>query len=313
MPVPTAGRLSLHRALQVVLVAALLGFVGWAAVRQWSSVRAVIGELSVTALALSFAAALLGAWCAFLSWRAVLADLGGDVRLTAGMRIFFVGQLGKYVPGKVWPILTQARLGRDYQLPGRSSAAAAAILMGIALLTALAVTAVCLPVVGGIAWREYWWTVLALPAVGVVLWPPVLNRLLAWVMRVARRDPVPRPLSLRGIGLAVWWSLVSWLCYGAHLWVLLGDLRVGGGATLGLLSLGAFAASWSVGFLLAVAPAGVGGREVALVVILGVSVAQPVALVAAVVSRLLMTLADIASPAVALLVERRRLVAGAPR
>jgi hypothetical protein len=300
-----------RRVLAPAIVAGFVGFLGWAVVRQWSRVESVIGELSVTAVALSAASALAGIWFSFLCWRAILADFGARIPVTAGMRVFFVGQAGKYVPGKVWPILTQIRLGRDYQVPGRSSAAAALIFMLIVLGTGLLVAVCALPVLGAGAADRYWWTLLALPAAAVVLWPPVLNRALGVAMRLARREPMPQPLSARGIGRSVGWALVMWALFGVHLWVLLAAFDVD---TSGLLlrSVGGYAGAWAIGFLLVVAPAGVGPREVALVVLLGPHVNQPAALVAALVSRLLMTLGDLLWPAVALAVERSRSRATTP-
>ena len=257
----------------------------------------VIGELSVWSLLAATLLAMAGIWFSFLSWRALLADFGSAVPLTGAMRIFFVGQLGKYVPGKVWPILAQVRLGRAHRVPGRSSAAAAAIVTLITLGAGLLVTAITLPVLGADALSRYWWTLLALPLALLVLWPPVLNGLLARLMRLARREPMPQPLTGAGVARAVGWALVMWICYGVHLWILLGASQ---SLTPGLLvrSVGAFAGSWAIGFLLLLAPAGLGPREVALVVLLGGAVAQPVALVAALISRLLLTIADTRSACV---------------
>lgn len=295
----------LRRLLEAGVVAAFLGFICWAAVRQWGRVSAVIGELSASAIGLSAVAALTGIWFSFLCWRAILADFGSRIPATAGMRIFFVGQAGKYVPGKVWPILTQVRLGRDYQVPGRSSAAAALIFMLIVLGSGLLVAICSLPVLGADAFDRYWWALLALPVAAVVLWPPVLNWALGRAMRLARREPMPQPLSAGGIGRAVGWAVVMWLLFGVHLWALLAALDVDAPNLL-FRSVGAFAGAWAIGFLLFVTPAGVGPREVALVVLLGSTAAQPEALVAAVVSRLLMTLGDLAWPLIAIALERRR-------
>lgn len=281
-----------RRAVEFAVVAGFLGFLGWATVRQWSRVEAVIGQLSVPAVALSGAAALAGIWCSFLCWRAILADFGSRVPLAGGMRIFFVGQAGKYVPGKVWPILAQVRLGRDYQVPGRASAAAAAVFLLIVLGSALLVGVGLLPVLGAGGLSSYGWLLLVLPVAVVLLWPPALNRLLARAMRLARREPMPQPLSAAGIGRAVGWALLMWLLYGVHLWVLLSPLA--GGAPALLRATGAFAAAWAVGFLLLVAPAGLGPRELALVALLSVTVSGPAALVAAVVSRLVLTAGDLA-------------------
>jgi uncharacterized membrane protein YbhN (UPF0104 family) len=221
------------------------------------------------------------------------------------MRIFFVGQAGKYVPGKVWPILTQVRLGRDYQVPGRASAAAALIFMLIVLGSGVLVAICSLPVLGADAFDRYWWALLVLPVAAVVLWPPVLNWALGRAMRLARREPMPQPLSPGGIGRAVGWSVVMWLLYGVHLWVLLAALGVDAPNLL-IRSTGGFAGAWVIGFLLFITPAGVGPREVALVVLLASTAAQPAALVAAIVSRLLMTLGDLVWPLIAIALERRR-------
>ncbi|WBB96737.1 MULTISPECIES: lysylphosphatidylglycerol synthase domain-containing protein [unclassified Solwaraspora] len=303
---PASHRPSLlRRALQVAVVGAFAGFIGWALASQWSQVRATATDLTVPSLLLATAGAIVALWCNFLSWRAILADFGSRIPLGAGMRVFFVGQLGKYLPGKLWPMLTQARLGRTYQVPGRSSAAAALLVMAVSLGTGLLLTVCLLPLVSPAAFDRYWWALLALPLAAAGLWPPLLNRGLAIAMRLARREPMPRPLSLSGIGQSVLWSVLAWLAYGGHIWALLRGLGAADGPHLVFLSIAAFAGSWAIGFLLIVAPAGAGPREAALVVILSVSVSQPIALVAAVVSRLLMIVVDVAAPAVAVLLANR--------
>ena len=290
-----------RRAAKTLLLLAVLAVLGVVVAREWSAVATVIGDLPVVALFGSAALALAGTWCSFLSWRALLVDLGAEVPLAGGMRIFFVGQLGKYVPGKVWPVVAQMRLGKRYEVPGRTSAAAASVVTLITLGAGLVVTAVTLPALGGDALHRYWWTLLVLPVAVVVLVPAVLNRILAVALKVLRRDPMPRPLTLRGTARAVGWAMAMWLLYGAHLVLLLGPVNPGSLVR----ATGAFAASWAVGFLLAFAPAGLGVREISLVGLLGAAVAQPVAVAASLVSRLLLTVADLVWPAVALAAERR--------
>jgi hypothetical protein len=79
---------------------------------------------------------------------------------------------------------------------------------------------------------------------------------------------------------------------------------VPGGPRLLLLSTGAFAGAWSVGFLLVIAPAGAGAREAALILLLGPAMSSAQATVVAVVSRLLMTVGDLAWGGVAALAGR---------
>ncbi|AVT32389.1 hypothetical protein C6361_26315 [Plantactinospora sp. BC1] len=310
------GRWRLARgAAQVAVTGAFLGLVGWSVARRWDEVPAVLGELSLPGLLLAGLAAAVAGLCGCLAWRAILTDFGVDLPLRGAARIFFVGQLAKYLPGKVWPILVQARLGRAYGVPGRASAVAALLAMLVTLGTGLLLAAAALPLLGDRAVAGYWWILLAVPPALLVLWPPLVNRILAALLRLARREPMPRPLSARGIGGAVGWSLATWLGYGTHLWLLLTDVGATGGPDLLLRSIGAFAGSWSVGFLLAVAPAGVGPREVALPLLLGPTVAGPAALVATVLSRLLLTMVDLLLPAVAVSLRwsGRRLARRLPR
>jgi len=96
-----------------------------------------------------------------------------------------------------------------------------------------------------------------------------------------------------------------WLLYGAHLLLLLTGAGVPLTAELVVRCTGAFAASWAIGFLLAFAPAGLGVREIGLVGLLGATVAQPLAVAATLISRLMLTLADLVWPALALVAERR--------
>jgi hypothetical protein len=219
--------------------------------------------------------------------------------------VFFFGQLGKYLPGSVWPLLAQMELGRGYKVPRRASGAAVMIFMLLILGTGLLVAALALPFLAGDALRRYGWTLSVLPVAAVLLYPPVLNRILAAGLRLARRDPVPNPLSLRGVLGAVGWSLVAWVLYGVHIWIL---ARMLGAHGAGLLarSTGAFAAAWCVGFLVVLAPAGGGAREAALIVLLGTGIGTARATVIAVVSRLLLTIGDLGWSGAAALVTRWR-------
>jgi hypothetical protein len=155
------------------------------------------------------------------------------------------------------------------------------------------------------AYGRYGWTLLILPVALAVLWPPLLNRLIAAALRLARRDPMPAHLDLGAIVRVTGWSLAAWALYGVHIWVL--ALGVGaGGATLLFQATAAFAGAWCVGFLLVVAPAGAGAREAALVFLLHPTVPSTEAAVVALTSRLVVTVAEVVWGLVALGAERRR-------
>ena len=105
------------------------------------------------------------------------------------------------------------------------------------------------------------------------------------------------------------WGAVSWVLLGVHIWLIARDLG-GSGAALLPLSIGGFALAWVVGFLVIIAPAGVGPRD-AIIAALFVSqlpAGGPAAL--ALVSRLILTFADVACAVALVAWQRARRTAG---
>jgi hypothetical protein len=300
---PPAGRW--RGALRVAVSALFLAVIVVVLAGQWQEVRPLLGRLSVPSVLAALAAVLAGIWGTFLSWRAGLTDLGVPLPLAAGMRVFFLGQLGKYLPGTIWPAVTQMRLGRDYQVPQRASGAAVAVFMLMVIGTGLLVGVPVIPLLGDGA-AEYHWMALALPAALLLAAPPVLNRLIALALRVARRPPLPAPLSPGGIPRVAGWSIAAWLCYGVQVFVLARQLGAAGGWLLLVQCTGAFAVAFASGPLLLVVPAGAGVREAALLLLLGPTITAPRAAVIAVVSRLLFIVGDLAWGGAAVLAARRR-------
>jgi glycosyltransferase 2 family protein len=305
--VPRTGEspLNWRSVVRLGLLAAFGGALAWSLASQWGAVGPLLGRPSIWSLAAAQAAVLAGILATFLCWREVMAGLGGRLPVAAGARVFFLGQLGKYLPGSVWPVMAQMELGRDHRVPERASGSAVGVFLLVLVGTGLAVVAAAAPLLGPDAVHAYWWPLAALPLALLVLVPPVLNRLLALVVRLARRPPLPRPLSAGGILRAVAWALVAWVAYGVHIWVLTGQFGAGGLPLLARTT-GAFAAAWCAGFLLVVVPAGAGVREAALVLLLGGVLTRPQATVVAVVSRLLFVVGDLGWAAVGLVAGRRR-------
>jgi hypothetical protein len=288
-----------------VVLLCLFAFALIALARTWPQARPALARLSAGSVGLAMLTVLAGLFTSFLGWRSVLADYGGRLPVAGGLRVFFLGQLGKYLPGSVWPAVAQMELGRQYKVPRRVSAAAVAVFMLLILATALLVAAVSLPLLGAAGWHRYWWTLVVLPVTVAVLYPPVLNRLVALALRLLRREPMPSPLSLAGIARAAGWSLVTWALWGIHIWML--SVGVGaGGPSLLWRATGAFAAAWALGFVLVLVPAGAVVREASLIVLLRTGMTTGQATVVALASRLLLTVGDLGWGLIALLAERRR-------
>jgi len=290
--------------LRLAVAGLFLAVVAVVLVGQWRQARPLLGRLSAPVVLAAWVPVLAGIYATFRSWRAALADLGGSLPQAGAMRVFYLGQLAKYVPGTIWPAVTQMRLGRDYRVPPRASGAAFVVFMLVLVGTGLLVGLPVVPLLGRAAVDEYRWLVLVLPLVALALAPPVLNRAVALALGVIGRPPLPAPLSLAGVLRVAGWALASWCCYGVQVYVLARGLGVEGGGLLWLQGTGAFAAAFASGLLLVLTPAGAGVREAALLLLLGSTVTVPAAAVIAVVSRLLFIVGDLAWTAVAVAAAR---------
>jgi hypothetical protein len=237
-----------------------------------------------------------------LVWRVLLAGLGSPLPVRVASRVLFVGQLGKYLPGSVWPVLAQMELATEHNVPRLRTGAASIINMGLSLLCALLAAFVTLPFTGG--FTKYWWAFfMALPLL-VCLYPPVLNTLLRFGFKILRRPALEQALTGKVIAVAMGWSLLSWVFYGAQVWVLMLKLGAHAGPSLPL-AVGAFAFAWAVGFVAVLAPAGAGFRDVLLAAFLAPSIGIGPATAISLVSRIATALADMITASVAVISYRR--------
>ena len=287
-PPPRLGRILRFGALLTAVV-----LLGWALVGQGPEALAAARAVGPLAAVGSLAAVLVGLLASAMVWRALLGDLGTAVALRPAVQIFFVGQLGKYIPGSVFAIAAQMELGRAQGVPRSRIGTAGLLFMGVLVAAGLLVAALVLPFTSPAALDRYVWVLAVLPLGLLCLAPPVLTRLVTLLLSVLRRDGLEQPLSWRGTGAALGWAIAMWAAYGLHLFVLVRALPGDSGPNRLLLSAGAYALAWTAGFLFVVAPAGAGVRELALVVALSPVLPRGAALAVAVLSRVLMTLGDL--------------------
>lgn len=258
--------------------------------RQWSDIRPLFSEMTWTSLLFSSLLVAVGVFFGFLAWCAVMRDVGGHLGMARAAEVYFVGQLGKYLPGSVWPVLTQMELARSHDVPRRATAVATTVVLVITLLTGAVVGLLAAPWLSPESAERFVWLWVPVPALLAALHPPILNRLLGWVLRVVRQSDLPSNLTYGGILPAVWWLVLVWGVFGLHLLVLSEDL----GVDLPVIAaIGIFAASWSAGFIFFVSPAGLGAREGALVALLSVVTGGPHATLIALSSRLVFSLVDL--------------------
>ena len=98
-----------------------------------------LDKISWSTFLWSTLAAAVGTWLTMIGWRTLLRDLGSDLHLAPASGVYFVGQLGKYLPGSLWSVLVQADIASHLKVPRRRTAVTGLLALGLALLTGLLV------------------------------------------------------------------------------------------------------------------------------------------------------------------------------
>jgi uncharacterized membrane protein YbhN (UPF0104 family) len=278
----------------------------WAAVSRWTDVLQALHRLDAPWLALAAVATLANAATVGLMWRRLLVDLGSRLPLATATRVFFVGQLGKYVPGSVWPMVMQAELASDHGVARRRTAAATMITLLLSVASALAVVLTALPLAPDVVPEGFGWSVFLILPLLVLLHPAVLDRLINTGLRVLGREPLERRTSLRGTAVASGWAVVSWLAAGLQVWALAVSLGAPVTGRAVALAVGGYALAWAVGFVVVIAPAGAGAREVVLAAVLSTVLDRGALLVVVLLSRVLFTAVDLVLAGLGIAVGRSR-------
>jgi uncharacterized membrane protein YbhN (UPF0104 family) len=295
------------KAVRIGFLAIVLALLGVALTEQAGTLWHQVSRLSVPVVLLAFFLDLCGLFGSLMVWREILADLGSRLSIPEAARIMFIGQLGKYVPGSIWPVLAQSELGADLGIPRSRSAVSVLVSYAVMSTSGLVVAMVTLPFATAASIAQYFWILFLLPVAAVLLSPPVLNRLLRLVLRVSRQPVMEQTVSYRGLARTMAWALFGWSANGLMVYVLMRQLA-GHPQGLLLVSVGAYSLSWSVGFLAVFAPAGAGVREAVMVAVLSARSPLRIAAAVALLCRALSVVADaVAGGAAAALVGRRRL------
>jgi uncharacterized membrane protein YbhN (UPF0104 family) len=286
------GRLAgASTAIGALLATVAVVFVTRALVREWDEVSDSLVDASPGWIAAGALIAIGGMTAIAVPWRRALRMLGGDLPWGQVVARYYLGEIGKYVPGGVWPVLGRGELARRAGV-GRSTAYSSVALSLITLYLAAMFLAL-LGVPAMVADRDssggYVWVLVLLPLGLVGLHHAVLERVRALAEKVLGR-PVTTTIPRWRDTLALVVAYVpSWLLIGTATWAMAHAL----GQDASWMDVAPAAVlSWIVGFILVPVPGGVGVREAAFVAASGGSLDAGVAAAVAILARAVFVAVD---------------------
>jgi uncharacterized membrane protein YbhN (UPF0104 family) len=317
-PSARRGRRAFKRMVGLAVVALILVLLGIDLRQSWNTLANYHWQVSAPLLALAFLGFVEQTLSYPLIWRSVLRRLGYGLSLPKSVRIYLASEFVRYIPGNVWHVLTRIFWSEREGIPKPigfisitvelvTKLAGGALVFAVTLLFWPHIAALGqLDVLGSQAIGGKTTLFIGLAAIPVLL-VLLQPRLLAWclnrALKLLRKPAITLPMRYRDVlAITLWWG-ISWVIGGIAFYLLLAGIAgtdIAGGVGSSLLTLalciGIYALGWDIGFLSFITPSGLGFREAAIILLLGLASVTPTVALATVIaflSRILTTLAEL--------------------
>ncbi|MDR1268495.1 MAG: lysylphosphatidylglycerol synthase domain-containing protein [Planctomycetaceae bacterium] len=256
---------------KIVIVLAIFGWIGWELQKSWNKINQIQWQPNYYWLTLSAFFYSISYVPSVFFWRHTMRLLGQNPGWYETFRAYYIGHLGKYIPGKAMVVVLRAGLlNRE-----RTRLSIAAATVALETLNMMAVGGFLSALIVLIWFRDLpngqYLTFIAFGLmlfVGFPVFPPVF-RCLAKRIGVGRGDrEVDEKLQKIRISTVFFgWCLMSidWLLLGLSLWASLRGIGIETGSLADHLPRFVLAATLSVvaGFVLMI-PGGLGVREIVI-------------------------------------------------
>lgn len=283
----------LKTALKYLLPALIILFLARSIHTNWQQIREYPWQFDFPLLAL---ASLFSSTWFFVRtwiWWQLVREMHEHVPYWPAFRVFMISEVARYVPGKIWQYVSRIYLAQKYNIPPALTLTSALVELLMVMIAAgvltLANASLILPALEE-QYRPLF--LVALLAALVLVHPKSLKLWSRVLAKFLRQEWVPFDVRYSHLVMILAASLLTWVLSGYGFALFVQALTHGtDGHTVQLAVV--YAASWLIGLLAIIVPAGVGVREGTMTLLLAVFMPHPTAAVLAIASRLWITLLEV--------------------
>ncbi len=288
----------LYRILQIGVVFVIFYFLFKSLFSNWSQIKEYSWNFHYPSLLISFVLAALSYSVLVGVWNGILKQSGYVISYSKMFKIWFISNLGRYIPGKVWQLLGMLYLLEKEKVP-KSKGFTVAILAQV--LSSMAGILVMLGFLRYDFYRKLFseslWFLFVLLAfvLGVlvlIIYPRLLQKVINLVLGFFKKDKISLNYKPKNLLFYLLSYIGCWFLFGFCFLIFIRSItpapfEIYFGVT------GAFAGSVTIGFLAFFSPGGVGIREGVLVALLNAYFPLPVATLIALLSRVWITVVEL--------------------
>jgi len=286
----------IKRILQALLIAVIFYFLARNLYINWNKILEYDWNVNYYFLAFSLVLSIVGAFLIALGWNLILRVLGGRLAHKRALKIFFITDLAKYIPGKVWTMVGKVYLCAKEGIPVARTSASVVIQPLIQVISGMLMFLVSLPF-----WTKttdfmnklYFFFPL-IPIGLIVLYPPIMTKVLNFVLTRLKQKPMELSIEYGDILsiLLLWCGL--WILSGfTYYFLIIGIYSI----PLSLLPvvIGIFSVAGVSQFL---TPSGIGVLEGVLTVLLSLYLPVHIAIFIALLARVWKTATELVCVAI---------------
>ena len=294
---PVLARIS--SLIGVAIGIAGVAFVVKTLISKWDEVSDAFSQVDAINLVLSLLFGLAAMTSIGWIWVTMIVARSHNVRHRNAMSWYFTGQLGKYVPGGIWPIVGRAELAVRNGIPRLDAYAST----GLSLVTTYAAAVVTIGI--GAAATTGHRLIAILIAIGLIAAYAAFSRpsLRAVIIRAASR------ISSSASSLTDPKRLVRLTVLHIPAWLLMSlstsVTATAFGANIGIADmLFITSTSWLAGFVVVGVPGGIGVREAVFTSLAGGIIGTPMAVSLALMSRVVFIAVDLSGALISNVISR---------
>ena len=276
-----------------------VAFVVKTLVSKWSEVTDAFSQVNAINLVLSLLLGLAAMTSIGWIWVTMIVDRSHNVRHRNAMSWYFTGQLGKYVPGGIWPIVGRAELAVRSGIPRLDAYATT----GLSLVTTYAAAVVTIGI--GAAATTGHRLIAILIAIGLIAAYAAFSQpsLRSVIIRVASR------ISSSSSSLTDPKRIARLTVLHVPAWILMSlstsVTATAFGANIGIADMVFITTtSWLAGFVVVGVPGGIGVREAVFTSLAGGIIGTPMAVSLALMSRVVFIAVDLSGALISNVISR---------
>ncbi|MFQ6032240.1 MAG: lysylphosphatidylglycerol synthase transmembrane domain-containing protein [Candidatus Zixiibacteriota bacterium] len=285
---------SFVKLFQFLLIGVIFYFLIKGLLANWSQVKDFDWKFNYYLLTISFILQIITFLWLLKIWKWILRRTGSSVSYRRLFRAWFISNLGRYIPGKVWQFLGMIFLLEREGVPKKNTFSTGVLGQTLSVISGLLISALFLgsKVLSKNPVLMVLLIVFFIGVLALIFYPKLLERVMNSALRILKKDQILLDLKSKNIFFYFLCYSLAWLLSGLAFAIFIkaftpASLQMYPGLT------GAFAFSFNIGFLALFAPGGIGVREGVLVLLLEAYFPAPVAILVSILSRLWISVVEL--------------------